>query len=151
MNNEIKEMLEQMESISITGKNKNGIKVDGYGLGQNELKMFLDYITNLQQENERLKLELSGYREAILRDDKLLGLQQENERLKEWKKDLLNENIELENIRKETIEYIKYRKEEYDNAGTTRLGINFQHYNKLINDLLNILQNGSEDNVSDRD
>lgn len=34
-----------------------------------------DYITNLQEENERLKLELSGYREAILKDDKLLGLQ----------------------------------------------------------------------------
>lgn len=28
-------------------------------------------------------------------------------RLKEWKEDLLNENIELENIRKEAIEYIK--------------------------------------------
>ena len=49
MNDEIKEMIEQMESIAKTGKDKNGIKVDGYGLQQNELKMFLEYITNLQQ------------------------------------------------------------------------------------------------------
>lgn len=59
MNDEIKEMIEQMQSIAITGKSKNGIKVDGYGLQQNELKMFLDYITNLQQENERLKQNIN--------------------------------------------------------------------------------------------
>lgn len=33
-----------------------------------------DKIDELKKENERLNLELSGYREAILRDDKLLGL-----------------------------------------------------------------------------
>ena len=43
-------------------------------LSKEEAKLLLDYITNLQEENERLNLELSGYREAILRDDKLLGL-----------------------------------------------------------------------------
>ena len=54
MNKEIKEMLEQMKIIQETGKDKNGIKVDGFGLQQYDLKILLDYITNLQQENERL-------------------------------------------------------------------------------------------------
>ena len=65
MNDEIKEILEfdfesQGERIEINEYERNILK---------------DYITNLQEENERLKLELSGYREAIFRNDKLLGLQ----------------------------------------------------------------------------
>jgi hypothetical protein len=39
-------------------------------------------IIEIIKENEKLKLELSGYRQAILNDDKLLGLQQENKKLK---------------------------------------------------------------------
>ena len=34
-----------------------------------------------REEIERLKLELSGYRQAILQDKEMLGLKQENERL----------------------------------------------------------------------
>ena len=40
-------------------------------------------IEQLQQENQELKLELSGYRRAILNDKEMLGLQQENKELKE--------------------------------------------------------------------
>lgn len=80
MNNEIKEILDRLE------KKKHLYQIaiindwsfnddDDY-----EANLLLDYITNLQEENERLK---------------------------EWKKDLLNENIELENIRKEAREYLK--------------------------------------------
>ena len=36
--------------------------------------LLLDYITNLQEENKELLLELSGYRQAILNDDKLMNL-----------------------------------------------------------------------------
>lgn len=65
------------------------------------------------------------------RDERLLdyitNLQEENKRLKEWKEDLLNENIELENIRKEAIEYIKFRQEDDEN------------YCLNIQELLNIL------------
>ena len=40
--------------------------------------------------------------------DKIINTQAlEIARLKEWKEDLLNENIELENIRKEAIEVLK--------------------------------------------
>ena len=60
----------------------------------------------------------------------ITNLQQENERLKEWKKDLLNENIELENIRKEAIEYIENPRHEMS-------VLTYQN-------LLKILQNGGE-------
>lgn len=108
MNNEIKEILEQMKSIAITGKDKNDIKVDGYGLQQNELKILLDYITNLQQavkdtkdtaddmlyelkqENERLKGRIE-FLEDINSDQyaKIEKLEEENDRLKEEKQRLL--------------------------------------------------------------
>ncbi len=69
-------------------------------------------------------------------------LQQENERLKEWKEDLLKENIELENIKKEAIEYINHAQ----NYGT--MAQVMPHLKPYVNgdDLLNILQNESEDN-----
>ena len=76
MNDEIKEMMEQMESIAITGKDKSGIKVDGYGLQQNELKMLLDYITNLREELKDRNLECHQW--FILSRQ----YKEENERLK---------------------------------------------------------------------
>ena len=39
-------------------------------------------IVKLQQENKELKLELSGYRQAILKDKEMLGLKEENDKLK---------------------------------------------------------------------
>lgn len=39
-------------------------------------------IEELQQENQELKLELSGYRQAILKDKEMLGLKEENDKLK---------------------------------------------------------------------
>ena len=38
---------------------------------------------DLLDENYRLKLELSGYRQAILEDKEMLGLKQENQKYKE--------------------------------------------------------------------
>lgn len=37
----------------------------------------------IQEENQELKLELSGYRQAILNDKEMLGLKQENQKYKE--------------------------------------------------------------------
>ena len=53
-----------------------------------------------KQEIERLKLELSGYRQAILQDKEMLGLKQKNER--------------LNNIIKEVREYIESYMPNYD-------------------------------------
>ena len=51
----------------------------------------------LLKENKELKLELSGYRQAILNDKEMLGLKQENQKYKEVIDKLKNktkENIE---------------------------------------------------------
>lgn len=50
-------------------------------------------------------MEVKKMPQQIIEDmyDKLY---QENERLKEWKEDLLSENIELENARKEAVEIL---------------------------------------------
>ena len=47
MNDEIKEILDNLKDIDKTSRLKN-----------NDAKLILDYITNLQQENERLKEKL---------------------------------------------------------------------------------------------
>ena len=41
-----------------------------------------DNTMGLIEENEKLKLELSGYRQAILNNKEMLGLKEENEKLK---------------------------------------------------------------------
>ena len=81
-----------------------------------EITYMLDYITNLQQENKELKLELSGYRQAILNDKEMLGLKEENQRLKkeleEYKlitidyQELEARNQELKKVISKSIEYI---------------------------------------------
>ena len=110
MNNEIKEIIDCLE----------------LALDSESYKTLLDYITNLQQEIEEEK----RIEEADLKT--IQRLEEENERLKEWKEDLLKENIELENIRKEAIEYIENPRHEMS-------VLTYQN-------LLNILQNGSDDN-----
>ena len=46
------------------------------------IQEFVDTIIQLQQENQELKLELSGYRQSILEDKDMLGLKEENQELK---------------------------------------------------------------------
>ena len=46
-----------------------------------EEQLALRKVYEQRQEIERLKLELSDYRQAILQDKEMLGLKQENERL----------------------------------------------------------------------
>ena len=69
-----------------------GHKFDGI----NSIEDFINYIHNLdkenkslqsqlkskEEENQELKLELSGYRQAILEDKDMLGLKEESEELK---------------------------------------------------------------------
>ena len=77
-----------------------------------------DKIKKQQEEIEKLKLELLGYRQAILQDKEMLGLKQENER--------------LHSIIKEVREYIKDR---YDGEVLTHT---FDKDN--VGELLNILK-----------
>lgn len=123
MKDEIKQILEQMESIAITGKNKNGIKVDGYGLQQNELKILLDYITNLQQAIKDTK---------DTADDMLYELKQENERLNNCIDDqerVINSLIDRRDLYKIGYNDYKYRCEKAINDINSYLDAR-----KIIND-----------------
>lgn len=92
--------------------------------GNEEYKAIYNYITNLQDENERLK---------------------------EWKKDLLSENIELENIRKEAVEKVKDIIEGNNSAlSNPEYAIVSKHKLLKLNnidckELLNILQGGKDE------
>ena len=71
MSEEIKDVLDSIKEAI----NKNDDSIDSFLIDIECWKELLDYITNLQEENKELLLELSGYREAILKNDDLLGLQ----------------------------------------------------------------------------
>ena len=43
---------------------------------------FVKLLMTKEKENQELKLELSGYRQAILEDKDMLGLKEENDKLK---------------------------------------------------------------------
>ncbi len=126
MNNEIKEILERIKTYP----------EKLYCLSEKEKRILLDYITNLQQENEYLKLsnpEMNIEHFRIINENKRKidnlrkqnkDLQQENERLKqeyinvrnyikmrnvstEVEDKALLYNIELENINKK--KYLDYK------------------------------------------
>ena len=61
-------------------KNFSGEKIFSLEYDKETLR---DMVIAKQEEIEKLKLELSGYRQAILQDKEMLGLKQENERLQE--------------------------------------------------------------------
>ena len=99
MTNEIKEILDNPKILMLSYGNY---------ISLNDYVKLKDYITNLQQTlDETVDSYTEEYNLRKELDLKLYILQEENERLKEWKEDLLNENIELENIRKEAIEKIE--------------------------------------------
>ena len=97
MNDEIKQILDDLKFIS---KEKSArLEFTQYGC-----KVLLDYITNLQEENERLKeiTEINNDEEYIYAyeelQDKVLKLQKENKRLNNIIEKLgkrLDEDIEL--------------------------------------------------------
>lgn len=63
----------------------------------NEYDNFEDYCTlretfdpfEIFYENQELKLELSGYRQAILNNKEMLGLKEENDKLKKQQKEFI--------------------------------------------------------------
>ena len=75
MNEEIKEILLIIKSCKQDyDKQKNGMHTFDYG----ELYLLYNYITNLQQENERLKERIAYLeRSNDRREDTILGLRQE--------------------------------------------------------------------------
>ena len=90
-----------------------------YSLPVETTKEIIKDVKQLQQENQELKLELSGYRKAILEDKDMLGLKDENKELKEelvsanesitWWNNRFNavtrDNKQLKNKIKELVKY----------------------------------------------
>ena len=80
MNNEVKEILDSLYELMEEYKEDKKI-CPGMGLNWKDWTILLDYITNLQQENEK---DIEMLNDIIKEQDmKLNDLQQENERLKE--------------------------------------------------------------------
>ena len=77
-----------------------------------------DCIENLQQENQELKLELSGYRQAILNNKEMLGLKEQNDKLKKQLEKVLNDYCRLDAYnrtqQKEFIDYMNKTIEELE-------------------------------------
>ena len=48
-----------------------------------EIERLQNMINELEQKNQELKLELLGYRQAILKDKEMLGLKEENQKYKD--------------------------------------------------------------------
>ena len=70
------------EWLDLLLESKNNENIT-FNLSNNDTRILLTYIEILQQENQELKLELSGYRQAILDDKEMLGLKEENQKYKE--------------------------------------------------------------------
>ena len=101
MNNEIKEILDTLKE-----------EIDLKPLWYSERIILLDYITNLQEENKELNLELKGYRQAILNDDNLMGLKLKIEKAINYieiGKTFDNENIRktIDKIQKDLLDILK--------------------------------------------
>ena len=89
----------------------------------NEYDNFEDYCTlretfdpfEIFYENQELKLELSGYRQAILNNKEMLGLKEENDKLKKQLEELKEEKQEwinlLDMFKTQQKEFIKYMNE----------------------------------------
>ena len=141
MNNEIKEILDRIETAS---------EIFDCLLKPEECTELLDFITNLKQDNTMYAQLKDEYEEEIK------DLQQENERLKHdiniFKNDkvyerlgkLIEENEDYKSRCEKASEYIKENTEEYRHdmdLKDKRLNVNTTEF---IDNLLNILQNGSD-------
>lgn len=166
MNNEIKEILEQLDIVV----NK---PLPMLILAPEYTKILLDYITNLQQENEYLKktndektkIGIANHKYASQMEDKVIELQQENERLKEEQEynnycdEQLRKKISNLEYKITTLEDYKSRCEkasEYNNQiikdtkdfyrPTTDIIYSGDCLIDIATNNINILQNGSDDN-----
>lgn len=93
-----------------------------------------------KKENQELKLELSGYRQAILEDKDMLGLKEESEELKKQlttykilHRDCKVDNLkniskieEMENQQKEFIEYLYYQVKFQEEINDIHLATGFE-------------------------
>lgn len=104
-------MLSKMNLISVVQQ-----------LPKEDIETIQGYVEMIEEENQELKLELSGYRQAILNNEEMLGLKEQNEKLKKQLENkyekvgtltselLYEENTKLINQQKEFIKYLEDEK-----------------------------------------
>jgi hypothetical protein len=92
-------------------------------LPKEDIETIQGYVEMIEEENQELKLELSGYRQAILNNEEMLGLKEQNEKLKKQLENkyekvgtltselLYEENTKLINQQKEFIKYLEDEKD----------------------------------------
>ena len=141
MNDEIKEILDYLTKFI---NDKEEITKYGCEISVKQAKQLLDYITNLQQENERLKSELECYENGVYFSSKVDELERENERLK-IQVSAREELYEYSQSRIEkAVEYIKKHIEKCNIDGYEGKFDNFDIFTKPQK-LLNILNGRSDE------
>lgn len=145
MNNEIKLMLNIIKDVSEHKEgSRNGLMI----LSCKDYKTLLDYITKLQQENEKEKqfVKDCGFENAQQLALDYIGVRQENERLKDsinWWKDRFFGQQEYDDSHRITAIEYKKRIEKAIELINVRYKEQKQ-YDKRLKDLLNILQGESK-------
>lgn len=99
-------MLSKMNLISVVQQ-----------LPNEDIETIQGYVEMIEKENQELKLELSGYRQAILNNKEMLGLKEQNQELKKQVEEYIKQNMKLKD------ELFDKRKEYQDTYKDVRLEI----------------------------
>ena len=99
-------MLSKMNLISVVQQ-----------LPNEDIETIQGYVEMIEEENQELKLELSGYRQAILNNEEMLGLKEQNEELKKQLEEYIKQNMKLKD------ELFDKRKEYQDTYKDVRIEI----------------------------
>ena len=131
-------------------KTKGNLQID-YSL-EEYMQEILDYIDYLEKENQELKLELSGYRQAILDNKEMLGLKEQNDKLKKKYENAVADYettmSELQELRKQLEEKeniaCNWKDSCLENAGKIEILENQQkEFIKYMNSCIKELEKGS--------
>ena len=113
--------------------NKDNLTATKYAELNKEKELLLMYNQALLKENQELKLELSGYRQAILNDKEMLSLKEENEELKKQLEEYIKSDTKLKD------ELINKRKEYQDTYKDIRIEI--KEYKTQQKEFIKYLEN----------
>ena len=124
--------------------NIGNITSDNFNLDGNgkdiQIEVYEQLIEQLQQENQELKLELSGYRQAILEDKDMLGLKEESEELKKQLTtyQILHRDCKVDNLKNiSKIEEMENQQKEFIDYLTS--------YIELLNNKPDLIEEGQQD------
>ena len=99
-------MLSKMNLISVVQK-----------LPKEDIETIQGYVEMIEEENQELELELSGYTKAISNNKEILGLKEQKQELKKQLEEYIKQNMKLKN------ELFDKRKEYQDTYKDVRIEI----------------------------